>query len=194
MIEEAAPALVDPTSFGLTDSRQNRLMLEKLEKKKGRKIGKIKLGTQEEIPLVKTGGNEGSIYAAYQGKLVVYIQFHEYHYSFLPVKTITQTALWRDPTLPVSNQFSPNLFFGIILKQTTAVLSDNSHTPDGTEFWMRRSREALLKGLNVALVDFGKRTYQQFTIPLELEHALHESWFGGLKTSRSKQLRWAIWK
>jgi hypothetical protein len=192
--EMAAPATVDPTSFHLDDVVLNKEKLKSLKKKQGKKVALLTLGTGEQCSLVKTGDSQGAIYLEYKGELGVYIQYHTYHYSFLPVKSITQTRLWRNKKLPVSNTFSPTLFFKVILEQTGAVLSDLEHTPDGEEFWKRRLREALVKNLNVGLVNFGSHTFQQIRSKKELETLMEATWGGGMQREQFKQLRWMVWK
>lgn len=190
----APPAMADQTAFGLDSPSKNKELLAKLLKKPHSLIARIGLRTGEKLALYKTGEAEGSVFAQYDTHLALYIQFHQYKYAFLPVATVTQTKLWRNKELPVTNNFSQALFFRIMLAQSTAMLSDVEHTPDGIEFWKRRAGEALGKGLNVALVDFGKRSYEQFTSGKELEKTLTASWGGGMDATRYKQMRWLIWQ
>lgn len=190
----SAPALVDPTTFGLDSPAKNKTFLLDLKKKPSKMVGRLGLRNGEKIALLKVGDAEGNIYAEYDGYVALYIQFHRYQYPFLPVESVTQTKLWRSKDLPVTNNFSQALFFRLMLGLTDAMLSDKEHTPDGIEFWKRRAGEAAAKGLNVALVDFGKRSYTQFKNRKELENALSETWGGGLDRTRYQQLRWLIWK
>lgn len=192
--EIAAPGMVDPTSFHLDNVGANKSKLAKLKKLKSRKIGSLTLRTGEKLELLRSGEEQGTIFLEYKEELGLYIQYHTYHYSFLPVRSITQTKLWRNKNLPVSNTFSPNLFFGIILAQTGAVLSDLEHTPDGTEFWKRRLGEALVKNLNVGLVNFGSKTWRQIKSKKELDDLLNATWGGGMQSEQYKQVRWMIWK
>ena len=192
--ETAAPALVDSTTYGLDNPLKNKKLLASLKKKPSLVIGILSSRSDEHLELHRTGKEEGFIYAEYKEEIGVFIQYHTYHYSFLPVKSITQTKLWRNKKLPVSNDFSPSLFFRIILKQTGAVLSDKDHTDDGVEFWKRRTAEALHKGMHVALVNFGSKSYEEITSPKLLEEKLDEVWGGGLQKQQYQQLRWLIWK
>jgi len=113
-----------------------------------------------------------------------------------------QSVLWKDYNLPITNSFSPNLFFDVMIKQSNAVLtdpiavlSDQAHSSYGRSFWKRRTHEALSKGLNVALVDFGKRSYQSVTDHLELEELLNKSWGNeNASSERIKLLPWLIWQ
>jgi hypothetical protein len=176
MESDSAPCFADATNFGLDDPNSNVELLHRLEKKDSRKIGVLTLRTGQKLDLLKVGVHEGSVYARYAQQVVLYIQYHIYHYSFLPASSITQTKLWRSEHLPITNTFSQRLFFNVVLKITGAVLNDKEHTPSGVEFWKRRTGEALEKGLNVALVDFGAKTYRQITSKLELNELLESTW------------------
>lgn len=194
--ELAAPHLVGEHDFGLNSPSHNSEMLKKLKEKPAEVFATVLLGDGTKLYLLQTGDKtDGTIWAEYKDRLSLYIKFHTYHYSFLPVKSLTQTRLWRSKNLPVTNNFSINLFFKHILNFTGAVLSDKEHTPDGMEFWKRRCRESLARNLNVALVDFGSRSYTQFKSKIKLEEALELSWTQTMKSeTRAKQVRWLIWK
>ena len=194
MESTSAPALADPTSFGLDSPARNKALLETLRKKPSKLLARIGLGTGEKLSLLKSGAGNGSIYAEYNGYIALHIQYHQYRYSFLPITSVTQTKLWRSEALPVTNSFSQSLFFRIMLNVSDAMLSDKEHTPDGIDFWKRRAREAMQKNLNVALVDFGNKTYHRFTDKMELEASLTDSWGGGMNKTRYQQMRWLIWR
>ena len=194
MLSESAPAVCDPTTFGLDRTVTNKLLLHRLQKKPAIKVGVITLYDGTKFPAMKTGSTEGSVYAVYEDLLAVYIQYHQYKYPFLPFGTVTQIKLWRRERLPVTNVFSPNLFFNIMLPITGAVLSDKEQTLEGREFWTRRCREAHDYGCSVALVDFGSRTFQEFKPGRELSDALDSSWGGGMNVQAYQQKRWLIWK
>lgn len=191
---ESAPALSDPTTFGLESGAKNTERLLEIRKKKSVLVGRIGLGTGEKLSLLKIGDKEGIIYAEYDSHIVLYIQYHEYQYPFLPVSSVTQTKLWRSKDLPVTNAFSQSLFFRLMLGLTGAMLSDKEHTPDGVEFWKRRAREAAARNLHVGVVDFGARTCTEFKNRKELEAMLTESWGGGMDKTRFQQVRWLIWR
>lgn len=184
----------NPTTFGLEDGEVNKKKLQELKKKGGRKIATVTLGTGEQVDLIRTGEDKGNIYIEYQGELGYYVHYETYKYPYLPVKSFIQTKLWKSKSLPISNTFSPNVFFKVIQKQTGAVLCDFEHTDDGIDFWKRRLREALTKNLNVALVDFGSKSYEQVRSKKRLEELTSQSWGGGMQLEQFKQKRWLIWK
>ena len=194
LLELEVPGIVSPTNFKLDDPLKNKARLKALKKKPAKKIATLTLRMGEQLPLLRTGDAQGSIYLEYKDELGVFIQYHTYQYNFLPVRSITQTKLWKSKKLPVSNMFSPNLFFKVMLKQTGAVLSDIEHTPDGEDFWKRRLGEALTKKFNVALVDFGAQSYKQIRSKKELESLLDVTWGGGLKLEQFRQKRWMVWR
>lgn len=197
----SAPAIIDDTDFDLDDKERNLAKLSALKKSLSSSahpatIQSIMLGDGSRAKLFKTGDEQsGAVFIEYRGLLGLYVKYTTWRYAFLPVRTLTQTRLWRSKTLPVTNTFSQRLFFNSILGFTGAVLSDAEHTEAGQEFWKRRLREALQKRLNVALVDFAARSYEQVAHLKQLEDLLSGAWAGSLSMKpRFKQLRWLIWK
>lgn len=194
MLSTSAPAMCDPTTFGLESTTLNKNKLHELLKKDTIQVGTLELSDGDLVPVMKSGFKEGSVFIPYDDKLFVYIQYHTYKYPFLPVATVTQTKIWRDKAVIVKNTFSPDLFFNIMLPITGAVLSDKEQTSDGQEFWKRRCAEAVAQGYRVALVDFGARSFEEYKKGKALLTALEQSWGGGMKAQQYMQKRWLVWK
>lgn len=176
------PSLISDVSFDLDEPSENLRLLSALKAEKGRTAGKVRLRTNELIQFKRTGTEFGSIFAEYGGRLAVHIKYRVYHYSFLPVSSIMQSLLWKDSELPITNFFSPGLFFDVMMNESNALLTDplalltdEDRTSYGKEFWKRRTQEALLQGLNVALVDFDENSYRSITSHIELEAMLGKS-------------------
>ena len=157
------PSLISEVTFNLEESNENARLLAALRTEEGTMAGKVRLKTNEFIHFKRTGKEFGSIFAEYESRLVVHIKYRVYHYSFLPTGPIMQTALWKDSELPITNFFSPCLFFDVMMCESNAVVtdpltvfSDKKHSSHGREFRKRRTHDALLAGFNVALVDFDK--------------------------------------
>lgn len=62
-----------------------------------------------------------------------------------------ESLLWKSPTCPVPD-ITKKIFYGPMLNQFDAIVSDASHTQDGRAFWMRRMAECAAKGLTVGLM------------------------------------------
>ena len=193
-LSESMPSVCDPTTFGLDKAVSNKLKLKNLKKHIAKKIGSLPLASGKLLDVMRSGTTGGSVYAEREGNLVLYIQYSTYRYAFLPMQALTQTKLWRSQSLLVSHEFSHNLFFQIMLPLSGAILSDKEQTSDGQEFWKRRCMEALQIGCHVALVDFGTRSYKEFSDADGLEPARLDSWGGGLMQQHYQQKRWLIWK
>lgn len=196
MESDSAPFLVNDTNFGFDNPTENLKKLKSLKHRASLVLSTIVLGDSTKVNLYKSGSTaDGNIFIEYKGRLGLLIKYRTYHYPFLPVKSLTQTKLWRSKTLPVTNMFSHKLFFNKMLEFTGAVLSDAEHTEYGRDFWKRRLREAFQKKLNVALVDFGAKSFEQIKDPARLEDLMSEMWSESvLEKARFRQLRWLIWK
>lgn len=190
------PFLVPGTDFGLDDPSENAKKLAELKKKLPLVLSTISLRDGTKAELFRSGSPEsGTVFIEYRGFLGLYIKYESYHFSFLPIRTVTQTKLWRNPKLPVTNAFSHKLFFNTMLKMTGAVLSDMEHTSSGREFWMRRLGEALGKKLHVALVDFGSKTFEEVKSPAVLENLFETAWSADvMNKARYQQIRWLVWR
>jgi len=196
------PSLISEVTFNLEESNGNARLLSALRAEEGTTAGKVRLRTNEFIHFKRTGKEFGSIFAEFESRLVVHIKYKVYHYSFLPTGPIMQTVLWKDSELPITNSFSPSLFFDVMMSESNAVvtdplavLSDEKHSSHGREFWKRRTHEALLAGLNVALVDFDKNNYRSVNSHSELEEMLSRSWGQqSVGEETIKMLPWLIWK
>jgi hypothetical protein len=193
---ESAPYLVMPTDFGLNDTDYNIQTLKHLKRKHPIVVAKVTLGNDQTVNVSKTGDdNDGTLFIEYNGHLGWYAKFHTYKYKFLHVKAATQTKIWKHRELPVDYDFSPNLFYGIVLNLTGSVLSDIEHTEYGQDFWKRRLRESIKKGYSVALVDFGRRNCTVMLNHQQLESAIATSWLGDPRhANRYRQLRFLISK
>jgi hypothetical protein len=195
MDPEEAPYLVDPTSFGLDDPGRNRLVYFKFNKDSAKQIGTVRLSNDEVLPVLRTGDQEGTIYVARNGMFLVYVHYREKHFSMLPGKTITQTALWKKLGAFTSDTFSTELFLNVILEQTGHVLSDKEHTPEGQHFWIRRLSASFIKGYPVHLIDFGRRTVTRMASIDELQENIEKAWAGDVDSkTRAHQIRWLVSK
>jgi hypothetical protein len=196
------PSLISEVTFNLEESNENSRLLSALRTEEGTMAGKVRLKTNEFIHFKRTGKEFGSIFAEYESRLVVHIKYRVYHYSFLPAGPIMQTVLWKDSELPITNFFSPSLFFDVMMRESNAVVtdpltvfSDKKHSSHGREFWKRRTHDALLAGFNVALVDFDKNSYRSVTSHSELEEMLSGSWGQqSVDEETIKMMPWLIWK
>lgn len=199
---QCPPSLVRDISFNLDDPSENMRILSALKTEKTTAAGKVTLRSNNAVHFKRTGMGFGSIFAEYEGRLVVHIKYRVHHYSFLPARSIMQTVLWKDSELPITNLFSPSLFFDVMMNESNAILtdplaviSDTKHTSYGREFWKRRTHEALLKGLNVALTDFDKNSYRSVTSHFELEDMLSKSWEQQRPGEEAITMPpWLIWK
>lgn len=194
-ISLSTPFLVPATNFGLDETDYNVSLLKRL-KKNPVLVRSVKVGKTKSFDLYRTGdANDGSLFIEHNQQLGWYVKFHTYKYKFLPVKAVTQTLIWKSADLPVGNDFSKYMFFKIVLELTGAVLSDYDHTDYGRDFWKRRLRESLAKGLHVAQVNFGTRSYEEITDDDHLEDLISLSWLSNLsKKDSSRQIRFIIWK
>lgn len=201
LVSGSAPSLVEEHELNLDDPKKNLRLLSVLKKEETTAAGKVLLRTNEAINFLRTGTKSGSIFSEYKDRLVIHIKYRVRRYSFLPVSSIMQTVLWKDSQLPITNFFSPNLFFDVMIKQSDAlltdplsVLSDHTNISYERDFWKRRTHEALSKGLNVAMVDFSKCSYQSVTDPLDLEELLNKYLVKEGDSAEGMQLLpWLIW-
>ncbi|RYF03149.1 MAG: hypothetical protein EOO77_31495 [Oxalobacteraceae bacterium] len=62
-----------------------------------------------------------------------------------------ETLLWKAPDCPVPD-ITKKIFFGPMMEQFDAIVSDKSHTQAGKQFWIKRMTECAAKGLTVGLM------------------------------------------
>lgn len=71
-----------------------------------------------------------------------------------PIGTsVTQVMLWRSSTGPAPLGITSMVFFEILLERWKTVVSDDTQTPEGRNFWLRIMAAASEKGFEVGLIN-----------------------------------------
>ena len=189
----STPLLIPPQSFNMDIPGVNMDRTAGLESRKAkRKIGSVKtaLGTSLPIMEVKDSPTQFHYWIPIGDRAIWWVQLSKSKPDWLPVRPVTQIALWKDRNYTFVEHLTQKMFFEFILKRNKSVMSDSMQTNDGRIFWQRRVVEALIRGINVAFLDF--KTQEMVTIEhaSELEELFKKSW--GKRTFH-KNYRWMIW-
>jgi hypothetical protein len=183
-----APELVADTTFGLTDPENNKDFARKVLRKK-----KEVIEDSADYEIFRTGNQDGYIVLYVKAsKSIGYLVRFETLKKKLTDTTVTQVALWRDPRIAYASGVTKKIFFGYLLREWPAVMSDQQQTTRGQEFWQTRMAEAVELGYKVGLADFNAHNVTWFTgttaeFPTWLTE--HNGWGEG---SKFRALRYII--
>lgn len=189
MKELANPRLVDNTEFGLDKPEKRQEWLKKLRKSPSKIVG-ILHTIDAPLDIRKTGdGQHGYYYAEQGGDLIIFVKYKKARLPLKLQKAVVQVALWKNMTTAVTNDFMPDLFFGIVLKDNKIVMSDQLHTNYGMEFWKRRLQEAINKKLYVFLWNQLSNLVIHIDSKESLANSYKNAW---LEDRKGETLRWII--
>lgn len=152
----SAPYLLDPTQFGLGDIKKNQKKLAELKQKfkakelpvwQGAQLTEYLVGPDESFIVLEAERGEGPEIA-----YLVHLKLERL--KALPSQSVTQVEVWNNPARSSTTPFgvTKHVFFDILLKRHKYIVSDQSQTPSGRDFWFRRLDEADAKGCRVGVM------------------------------------------
>ncbi len=135
----SAPYLIDPTQFGLNDPKKNRERLEKIKSQarraivlpsyQGADLTEYVIGPDESFILSESAEDYGDGIA-----YLVHLQMT--HLKGLDSRSVTQVEVWRKIGGGLPRGLASHVFFSILLKRFQYIVSDQSQTDRGMEFWL----------------------------------------------------------
>jgi hypothetical protein len=125
-----------------------------------------------DVALVSKINNDVSVFHAVERKhevffavdkstsKIVYYMMFETESEPLIGQFVFQSFVWLDKTCSAAIGLPKRILFGLV-KQYGTVLTDSIQTWDGRDFWLRRIKDALAKGLHVYYIDFQYNRLEQ---------------------------------
>jgi len=149
----SAPYLIDPVDFGLKDLDKNK---EKLKIIRGYKQKPSQEYQDQIIEEYAKSPTETFFIATYDhgdGELIGYLaHVKKEKLKALPVDSCYQAAVWRVRGSAMPAGITRYVFLNILMKRYDYVISDQSQSKDGKDFWLDRLGEASRAGHRVGVM------------------------------------------
>jgi hypothetical protein len=148
ILTEMPRLLPHPDDFNLGDSEINHLEYQRLIRSQFNPLQE----TDQFIVGQAYSDDEGEFFVLdLTKKAIAYTaQYDVYEIDDLG-RCCCESLLWKAPDCPVPD-ITKKIFYGPMMQQFDAIVSDKSHTEAGKAFWIKRMGESATKGLTVGLM------------------------------------------
>jgi hypothetical protein len=148
----SAPYLIDPVTFGLKDEEKNHQKLAELKQHRSVEMPAYGILPLTEYFISKT---ESYIVAEYEGLIVYLVHLVTHSVPHFPLPVVTQVAVWRTFTLDTPlDGLASFIFKKVILPRHKVIVSDDTQTEKGRDFWIKRMYSCHRDGLKVGVFDY----------------------------------------
>lgn len=149
------PQWIEPTQFNLDNPEMNK----KFAADQLTKASEIIEDTAD-YKMIRTGdGNNGWIFLYNISKQTAdyVVQYKARNWNWLP-QTVTQCVLWNNPASQLIRNATTRMFFGYLLQNYPAIMSDRLQTDNGHRFWQRRMADAANRNYHIGVANTVKHT------------------------------------
>lgn len=127
----------------------NEKQLEFFESRHPKKVATYTSeGDDWDLMYLKFGGQD-IYYVSAEGLIQYCVEVDEFSINDYGISTLAQTSVWRNKAFSELDDLAKWVFFKVLFPKYGTVLSDDTQSIDGKNFWSRRAKQAIDLGLNV---------------------------------------------